>query len=73
MYTFVMERLQDTKGDWPEVAASAGMSYRTISKIARREINDPGYSKIRALANFFGFDNHVLWKEKCRPPQKPRQ
>lgn len=48
-----MARLEETKGKWPQVAANSGVSKRTLEKIARREIKDPGVSHVQALADYF--------------------
>lgn len=55
MYAFVLERLEESKGTWTAIAQKTGMSKRTIEKIARREIQDPGVSHIEKLATHFGF------------------
>lgn len=49
----VLRKLEESKGRWAEVAKGSGVSKRTIEKIARREIHDPGVSHIEALARFF--------------------
>lgn len=48
-----MNELASWRGRWPSVAAGSGVSLRTIEKIARREIKDPGVSHIEKLAAFF--------------------
>ena len=53
IYEFVMAGLENTKGNWPQVADGSGVSKRTLEKIARREIKDPGVSHIQALADYF--------------------
>lgn len=53
LYEFVMDRLQAEKGGWPTVAEGSGVSLRTIEKIARKEIADPGVSHIEKLAGYF--------------------
>ena len=53
IYDFVMERLAATKGDWVAIAEAAGVSHRTVEKIARREIVDPKVSNIEKLARYF--------------------
>lgn len=53
MYAYVLAELERSKGRWSEVADGAGMSKRTIEKIARREIEDPGVSHIEKLAVYF--------------------
>jgi len=57
MYAFVMTRLQGAKGRWREVANGSGVSIRTLEKIARKEIEDPGVSHIEKLAAYFRSDN----------------
>jgi transcriptional regulator with XRE-family HTH domain len=53
MYEFVMAQLEASKGTWPSLASATGISRRTIEKIARREIADPGVSHIQRLADHF--------------------
>lgn len=53
MHEFVLTELEARKGTWPSIAESTGLSRRTIEKIARREIKDPGVSHIEALATHF--------------------
>lgn len=53
IYQFVMEQLQIHKGRWQAVADGSGVSRRTIEKIARAEIEDPGVSHIEKLAGYF--------------------
>jgi len=58
IYEFVMDQLQQSKGQWPRVAKGAGVPKRTLEKIARREIADPGVSHIEALAAYFRAGKH---------------
>lgn len=53
LHEFVLAQLQETKGRWSEVAEESGVSKRTLEKIARREIEDPGVSHIEKLAAYF--------------------
>ena len=53
IYEYVLAQLELAKGKWSEVADGTGMSKRTIEKIARREIEDPGVSHIEKLATYF--------------------
>lgn len=53
IYEYVLGQLQRAKGEWPLVAVATGMSRRTIEKIARREVKDPGVSHIEKLAGYF--------------------
>lgn len=53
IYEFVLEQLEFSKGQWPRVARESGISRRTIEKIARKEVKDPGVSLIERLAKYF--------------------
>ncbi len=53
MHEYVLRELQAAKGSWPEVAERSGVSQRTLEKIARQEIVDPGVSHIEKLASYF--------------------
>ncbi len=53
MYDYVLRQLEATKGTWTKVAEGSGVSKRTIEKIARSEIQDPGVSHIQKLADYF--------------------
>jgi transcriptional regulator with XRE-family HTH domain len=53
LHEYVLDRLARSKGRWPEIARATGVSYKTLSKIASREIADPGVSHIERLARHF--------------------
>lgn len=53
MHAYVLAELQAWKGRWSAVADGSGVSLRTVEKIARKEIKDPGVSHIEKLAGFF--------------------
>lgn len=53
IYTYVLNQLEASKGRWPVVAEGSGVSIRTLEKIARREIADPGVSHVEKLAAYF--------------------
>lgn len=53
MHDYVLRQLEGAKGRWPKVAEESGVSIRTIEKIARREIIDPGVSHVQKLADYF--------------------
>jgi len=53
IYEYVLDRLQMTKGHWPQVAEETGISRRTIEKIARQEVQDPGVKTVEKLAQYF--------------------
>lgn len=60
IYDYVMSQLDAARGRWPEVAEASGVSKRTIEKIARREIVDPGVSHVQKLADYFhGQEGHA--------------
>jgi len=61
IYAYVLSELEAAKGRWPQVAEETGLSRRTIEKIARREVADPGVSRIEILARYFREHEH-------RPP-----
>lgn len=46
----VVSELESRKGDLLKVARDSGIPYDTVLRIKNRE-NDPGYSKVRALAS----------------------
>lgn len=53
MHAYVIQRLTESRGRWPEIAKAADVSLRTMQKIARREITDPGVSHIQKLYDHF--------------------
>jgi transcriptional regulator with XRE-family HTH domain len=53
IYEFVLKELAEAKGSWPEVASGSGISKRTIEKIARREVKNPGIHHVQRLADYF--------------------
>lgn len=53
IYDFVIGKLGETKGRWSEVSRGSGVSKRTLEKIARKEIKNPGIRHVQALADFF--------------------
>lgn len=53
IYDYVIAELQASKGRWPQVATGSGVSRRTLEKIARQEVKDPGVSLVEKLAKYF--------------------
>jgi len=53
MYDFVLQQLDTTKGAWSRIAKDTGISKRTIEKIARQEVKNPGVHSIQALNDYF--------------------
>lgn len=54
IHQFVIDQLRGCKGRWGDVAAKTGISRRTIEKIAREEIADPGIGHVEVLVHHFG-------------------
>ena len=53
IHAYVLEQLRASPLSYQQIANGSGVSRRTIEKIARREIEDPGVSHIERLAAFF--------------------
>ena len=53
LYAYVMGCFETANLTYQEVADGSGISRRTVEKIARKEIKDPGVSHVEALARFF--------------------
>lgn len=60
IYDFVIEQLEAHKGRWSSVAEGSGVPKRTLEKIARKEIKDPGVSHIEKLATYFREQTNVV-------------
>jgi uncharacterized protein YerC len=53
MHEYVIARLEQSKGRLPTIAAETGISVRTIEKIVRRIVKNPGVSYIERLNTYF--------------------
>lgn len=53
LHDYVLKQLQDTNLSYQQVSDGSGVNKRTVEKIARREIEDPGVSHVEKLAAFF--------------------
>jgi hypothetical protein len=53
MHEYVLQQLAASRGRWPEVADRSGVPLRTLEKIARSEIKDPGVSHVQKLFDYF--------------------
>lgn len=53
LYEFVMGHLDVTALTYQEIAEGSDVPRRTVEKIARREIEDPGVSNVQKIADFF--------------------
>lgn len=58
IFEFVLSQLQAAKGTWPKVASESGVPKRTIEKIARGEIPNPGINTVEKLASYFRARTH---------------
>lgn len=53
IYAYVLDQLQQAKGQWSLVSEGTGIPLRSIEKIAREEWENPGVKSIETLANYF--------------------
>lgn len=49
----VVAELERRKGELTDISKGSGVAYDTVHRIKNRE-NDPGYSKVRKLADYLG-------------------
>lgn len=47
--TLLRERLQKRRGEWPDIAKRAGLSYWWVMKVGQGTIKEPGLSKADKL------------------------
>lgn len=53
IHDFVIDAIKASGLTYQEIADGSGVNKRTVEKIARREIDDPGVSHIEKLLAFF--------------------
>ncbi len=53
LYDFVIERLASSGRTYQEIADGSRVPRRTVEKIARKEIKNPGVSTVQKLADYF--------------------
>ena len=53
LHQYVLDQLQIAKGTWPKVAKGSKVPLRTLEKIARKEIENPGVIHVERLARYF--------------------
>lgn len=53
MLEFVLESLEKSRGKWPDVSKGSGVPYHTLTKIAQRQIENPGVNHVQQLADYF--------------------
>lgn len=52
-HAYVLDQFQTSRLTYQEIADGAGMSKRTVEKIAREEIEEPSVENVEMLAAFF--------------------
>lgn len=67
--TLVKTELRKRSGELRQIASNAGLSYDTVLRIKNGE-GDPGYSKVRALAEFLGLASGR--KHACKVAAQPQ-
>lgn len=50
---YVLESLEASRGKWAEVAEGSGVPYHTLTKIAQKQIANPGVNHVQRLADYF--------------------
>lgn len=58
IHDYVVERLGESRGSWPEVSKSSGVSYGTLKKIYYRKIVSPRVKHLEKLASYFRKPTH---------------
>ena len=53
MLNDVLDNLDRTRGQWPTVAEKSGVPYKTLTKIAQRETQNPGVNGVQQLYDYF--------------------
>lgn len=52
-FAYVLRRLRETKGRWPDASAGSGIPVSTVRKIAQGQITNPRNDTVEALADYF--------------------
>lgn len=50
---YVVGRLNEDKGRWPEIATKSGVPYRTVQKIGSGKTRAPRVDNVEKLARYF--------------------
>lgn len=67
IHDYVLAELQRSKGHWPAVAKAAGISYRTLKKIATEESAAPRIDSLEKLEHYFRKTTSVRRRADSRP------
>lgn len=52
MLAEVRRCLEERKGDWQEICDDLGISYHWLTKMAQKQIKDPGIAKVEQLHRY---------------------
>lgn len=52
LYERVRADLQQRRGQWARIASETGLAYSTMVRIARGYVVQPGYDKLKRLADY---------------------
>ena len=50
---YVLIQLEDSKGQWREIADASGVPYDTLTKVAQRRNENPRVNTVQQLADYF--------------------
>lgn len=50
---YVLQKLEESRGTWPEIARRTEIAYPTIQKIVQGATKDPGFFTVQRLADYF--------------------
>ena len=50
--SFVKEYLEDRRGDWPQIADEAGVTYTWMTKVVQGAIANPGVRDIQKILDY---------------------
>lgn len=68
---YVLENLERSRGRWPRIADATGVPYHTLTKIAQRQIEDPGVKHIQVLHDYFREQQRL--ESVCAPNPQPEE
>lgn len=53
IYSFVQDKLKESKGNWRVVCENTGLDYSWLTKLAQGRIPNPSVHKIQTLHDYF--------------------
>lgn len=51
--TFVRRKLEESRGDWVEIARVSGVPYHTLTKVAQGSTPNPRIDTVQRLVDYF--------------------